>query len=95
MLNQQIYEKNENILWTLTGEGILLHHLESHEYLELSKAERFVWEYLDGAHNVDEILSYLYSNRDSLGLNDIDISKFGCDFIGMLKTNNFICFRGD
>lgn len=49
-------ERHDNVLWSLSPEGLVLHHLDSGAYLELDKLGYWAWCFLDGARTVGEIL---------------------------------------
>jgi len=53
----QVLAKSPEVLWALTPDGILLHHMATDKYVELGAANRCIWEYLDGFHSVEEALA--------------------------------------
>lgn len=48
-------ERSDNVLWSLTLDGIILHHLVTSRYMELDGSGYRLWGLLDGARSVDEV----------------------------------------
>lgn len=49
-------ERSDNVLWSLTPSGIILHDLLTGRYMELDGSGYRLWSLLDGARSVDEVV---------------------------------------
>lgn len=55
-VGRKFFERSDNVLWSLSPKGIVLHNLISGSYIELDQDGYRTWCYLDGARAVDEVL---------------------------------------
>lgn len=53
----RILERSDTVLWTIAGDGILLHNFARRRYLELDALGYAAWGFLDGARTVDEVVA--------------------------------------
>lgn len=56
-MRRKIIERSDNVLWSLSRKGIILHNLISGGYLELDQDGYRAWSFLDGAREVDDVLA--------------------------------------
>ncbi len=52
----QLFERGDNVLWTLSAQGAFLHNFESRRFLELDELGYRTWAFLDGARSVEQVV---------------------------------------
>lgn len=52
-----VLERSDYVLWSIAPQGIVLHELRGHRYMELDRAGYLLWGLLDGARSVDEVVA--------------------------------------
>ena len=56
-VGRKFVERSDNVLWSLSPKGIVLHNLISGSYMELDQDGYRTWGFLDGARAVDDVLA--------------------------------------
>jgi hypothetical protein len=55
-LLSMLLERSDFVLWSLSPNGIVLHHLDDGIYLELDALGYLLWGLLDGGRTVEEVM---------------------------------------
>ena len=55
-VGRMVVERSENVLWSLSPKGIVLHNLVSGGYIELDQDGYRTWAFLDGARAVEDVV---------------------------------------
>ena len=53
----RVLERSDTVLWSLAGDGIVLHNFVRRRFLHLDEVGYRAWAYLDGARTVEEVVA--------------------------------------
>lgn len=64
--------KKLDILWAFAEPGIMLQHLPTNTFFELSEIQERIWSYIDGTHSREAIIERMIADYPNL---DTDEAK--------------------
>ena len=88
----QVLERSNNVLWSLSPTGIVLHNVVSRTFLELDEMGYRVWGLLDGARSAGHVIKYLAEEGSAPSKS---LRRKLRDVIQTLATYGFVGTRQD
>lgn len=83
--SQRLLRKSSQVFWVQVQEEILLRNYASNSAVQLGRAQRAVWELLDGSHTADQIVERLASEPNcQLRIDEVH------DLIASLESSGFL-----
>lgn len=83
--SEALLRKSSQVFWVQVQDEILLRNYASNVSVQLGRAQRAVWELLDGAHTADQIVECLASKPNcQLCINEVH------DLIASLESSGFL-----
>ena len=82
------YRKRENILWALTGSGIVIQNLDTNVFLILNETQERVWAYIDGTNSMNQLIEYIYKESDNISYEQA--SRIVEETVKILRVNSLI-----
>lgn len=87
--NSYFLEKSTRVLWVRTPSGMVLNNLETRRFLELVEDESLVWTFLDGAHDIFDIVLKLEAMRP-FGASRCELTEIVGKTISLLRSGGFL-----
>jgi hypothetical protein len=95
ILDDQILERSDTVLWTIAPPGIVLHNFARRKFLQLDAKGYAAWGFLDGARTVREVIDRCCVLSDGDDRKKGDVRQELRDIVQTLAENEFVVERSD